>query len=431
MTSGEEVVKKFNKDLNYKVDLWDKYKILSTKLSESSSLISDMSKVFKTQGDVFEKMGKQMCKSQLNGEAEIGSCNSSFTILLSYTHTLGTKYIFVATELEKKLAKDLKSLKSDIDKKLKKSNSKEKKVRKEFQDANTSCLTAKKKDFDEKNNFETLQISLYQKADIEPKKLKKLQNQVHKAEKTSKKMENEYKKAATKQATIRTKYYKELGLILSDLELLDRTRINTMKSILLKYNQLFELFTDALSTGNDKLSISFNKINIKKDMIDFVKSKKSGKDRPYPEVFEPYKITVQDEITTDKYKINIQERRKVLMKKSGIDYDLLEFGDEENQPDEGVNEEREDDKPVENKIEESSDKKVEEKVQEVKTDAIIENKPEDKVEEVVEEDKTVIEEPKNEKKEIIASVKVLYDYEKKAEEELTLKGRSNYFSIRN
>lgn len=172
------------------------------------------------------------------------------------------------------------------------SKSEEKKISKEFKTVTDNCVAARKKDSDEKRTYETLQITLYKKEDIPPKKLQKLQNAVHNAERSSKKAEADYKAAVQKQKEVREKYYEKLGQILDELEQLDKKRIEVVKSVLEKYLKLQTSLGETMSQGCDLMKQSFTAINADRDILEFVKKTRSGASKPPPKEFEPYVVKV-------------------------------------------------------------------------------------------------------------------------------------------
>jgi hypothetical protein len=181
--------------------------------------------------------------------------------------------------------------------------------------------TAEKKDLDEKKLYESLQIQLFQKGDMKPKELQKLQNKVYKADKSSKKAEADLKLATVKQKQVWSKYYDGLRDIMKQLEDLDRKRVEFSKNILDKYCNFETENSDLYLKESNNMEDVYKKISVEDDIQNFIKQNCSGKQRPPTEQYEEYKISIPSEMKVTFNTNNTLQQAKMLLKKKGISFD--------------------------------------------------------------------------------------------------------------
>lgn len=262
----------------------------------------------KSQASAEETLGKHTTKATIEIDPTLGEINGPLSYLVGFGVTTGEKRIFISTEINKKLLGDLNLLLAEVKKQQAAADKEESKLRKEYKDANSTCIKAKQSDDEKKKASEKLQIELIQSKDLKPKNLQTLQNKSHSAEKDAKKAESEYKVAVDKQNKTREAYYKLLSALMDSLEVVDRKRINTMQNIFNYYLGLEEKMSVSLDEGIEKMTKSFEKLDCQGDITNFINKTKSGAKRPPVETFEPVDIKIPKELTIPKYPVDISTR---------------------------------------------------------------------------------------------------------------------------
>ncbi|KAL9646886.1 hypothetical protein ABK040_013746 [Willaertia magna] len=290
---------------SYKIDLWDKYTEIITKLTVNKKDIKQYQSLFKEHSSLYESLGKKLIKTKFATEQNSYEIIEPAERTVTAFQTIGNEFITTHKNLIDELYKEITKLRKELSSAIKLANKEEKKLRSEFNNAKSEAASAKQKDAEEKKHLEDLQIQLFTSDDknLPPKKLDKLNKEINTYEKKSKKAEEEYENAIKRLHEMDQKYYVQLGLIMHNLESLDRKRIMEMKNILVKFSRLHIQLGRLIQTQSEYMEQGFNDINEEKEIQTFISNNKSGQTPPAPDNFEPYVIRIPDEINKKRFSV--------------------------------------------------------------------------------------------------------------------------------
>lgn len=282
--------------LTYKADLWDKFNEIVAKMTIGKQNVKDLQALSKAQSDSFEYMAKQMNKTKiLISDKNLYTCENSAKAMLSFTSSMGQKQHAISKDLEK-MYKDMTEIRTELSKSLKSAVKEEKKLRSDLASARSSVASAKKKDADEKKNYQQYQTKLLEAKDLPPKKLQQLQNSTHKAEKSSQSAEKSYLTAYENLKKVNDNYYMRLGDLMQSLEILDRKRMNIVKATLSRYHQVQLEWAQLILGECDNMRQAFDQISPDFEIRSFIGDVKSGENPPPLEPYEPYQIDIPNDI---------------------------------------------------------------------------------------------------------------------------------------
>jgi len=264
------------------------------------------------------QFGKQLSKSVLEIDLQMGELAGGYAALLAFSTANGERRLFVAKEEATRICTQLNTLLGELQKSTKECDKEESRIRKEYQTVCQTVIKSKEKDVELKKQYEALQIQLLQSKDMKPKNLQVLQKKVFEADKSSKKGEADYKAAVEKQNKTRDTYYQLLGGILGILEKFDRTRVETMKKLMFEYSKLQEGFSTSLSEQLEKFGKAIENINTDRDMQSFISKTKSGNKRPPFEAFEPVDNKIIKQLTLSKFPVDFGLRRNTMKKSANL-----------------------------------------------------------------------------------------------------------------
>lgn len=264
------------------------------------------------------QFGKQLSKSVLEIDLQMGELAGGYAALLAFSTANGERRLFVAKEEATRICTQLNTLLGELQKSTKECDKEESRIRKEYQAACQMVIKTKEKDVELKKQYEGLQIQLLQSKDMKPKNLQVLQKKVFEADKSSKKGEADYKAAVEKQNKTRDTYYQLLGGIMGILEKFDRTRVETMKKLMLEYAKLQEGFAASLSEQLEKFGRAIENVNVDRDMQSFISKTKSGNKRPPFEAFEPVDNKIIKQLTLSKFPVDFGARRNTMKKSANL-----------------------------------------------------------------------------------------------------------------
>jgi hypothetical protein len=194
----------------------------------------------------------------------------------------------------------------------------EKKLRSDLAVARTAVANAKKKDSDEKKNYQAAQTKLLESSNLPPKKLQAVQSATHKAEKASQAAEKSYSVAYESLKKVDDNYYLKLGDLMQSLELLDRKRMNVTKAILLRYHQIQLEWSQMINNECDNMRQAFDQINPDYEIKTFISDYKSGATPPPVEPYEPYQISISDDLRRQSVTVIPSSTKASTPEKSGV-----------------------------------------------------------------------------------------------------------------
>lgn len=154
-------------------------------------------------------------------------------------------------------------------------------------------------------NYEKLQIQLIKADNLTPSRINKLQKSVHSAERSQKKAEDDYRIAVEKLHETDTAFYSQLKDLMVHLEELDKRLLQSMKTFLDRYAQMQQDVANQIIQGTDILQNAFERINVERDIQDFVTTNRTNAVPPEPLTFEPYVVALPDEIESQRFSVSI------------------------------------------------------------------------------------------------------------------------------
>lgn len=253
--------------------------------------VKDFQALTKSQADAFEYMGKPLSKTKmLTDDKNLYTVANSAKALLSFGQTVGHKQIQIAQELHKKMYTEVTDLRKQLSKAIKNAIKEEKRLKSDLANARSAVASAKKKDLEEAKNYEALKTKLSESDDLTAKKQQSLQAQLQKAEKSTQNANKAYAAAYENLKKVDEAYYSKLADLMESLEVLDRKRLESMKSLLMRYHNLQLELAQLIMNECDNMRQSFDQINPDLEIQTFVRETKSGESPPPIEPFEPYDL---------------------------------------------------------------------------------------------------------------------------------------------
>lgn len=285
-------------------DLWDKFPEVIEKLKRTRSGMKDLHTMFKSHCDAHKEIAKVYSKSKLDSSG-MGQFTDAFVKMSEFADTHSNVNASLSQSTQTDLVKELERLRKELSAEIKRAVKEEKKLRADLSSADSAAKSAKEKDKKEKMIYEKLQIQLIKADNLTPSRINKLQKSVHSAERSQKKAEDDYRIAVEKLHETDTAFYSQLRDLMVHLEELDKRLMQNMKMILDKYAQMQQDVANQIIQGTDILQNAFERINVERDIQDFVMINKTNAVPPEPLTFEPYVVALPDEIESQRFSVSI------------------------------------------------------------------------------------------------------------------------------